>query len=233
MRKKWDEQTKLQLGRLIRNQLDMQVTLNEAVSRAAEILQAPRSTCMLYWQRELKDIDYTKEPLTLPERKERKPRPALRPPSDEPELDEKTGEQDAAIASLLERLKTSESNLRELHIQAGIMLREHSSLMKELLDKWEERTSSQPKDPKVPLRSPHGVDISELESGDIIRIHHHIWHDFYYISSVEDDLIKGYKLNQKSMLVRRRSKEKVLTKEMLHFVKLIQRNVKWEDVVSD
>jgi len=186
---------------------------------------------MLYWQKELKNIDYSQEPLTLPDRKivsMTKPSHILMEESKEGE-----GETNAEISELMRRLKMNEMKVRDLYLQAGLLLNDYSTITRELAVAMEDRINTKTDDLNVPIRSMDAIDISDVAVGDIVRIHHHIWQDYYYITSVEDTWIKGYKLNRKNMMIRRNSKEKVITQEMLHFIKLVQRNVRYEDVFLD
>jgi hypothetical protein len=235
VRKKWDEQAKLQLGKLIREQLDKQVKLKEAVSRAADILQAPRSTCMLYWQKELKDIDYSKEPLTLPERKTKQSKLSFLANRPEPANERDISKPDTKLSELLEKVKESESKVRELYLQIGMVLNDLSAIVKDMTQ-WIDSQNQPGTDVKAagaPVATLNSVNISNLAAGDIVRVQHHVWQDYYYISSVENGVVKGYKLNSRNMLIRRNSREKVLTNDMMYFIKLVHRNVKLEDVMAE
>lgn len=229
MRKKWDNHTKLQLGKLIREQLDMQIKLKDAVDRAAEILQAPRSTCMNYWQKELKDLDYTQENLTLPERKRDR---RISRASYLTDIDViSAGESTVLLSDLLERLRATEEKVRQLYLQAGILLNDYSVLNRELASALETHDQSN-RQRESYARSMKAADLSELAAGDIICIHHHIWQDHYYITAIQDNTVHGYKLN-KNMRIRRKSKAKIISPEMLQFYKHVRRNVPLEEVSAE
>lgn len=233
MRKKWDEQTKLQLGRLIRNQLDMHVKLNDAVDRAAEILQAPRSTCMNYWQKELKDLDYSQPILTLKSRRKNSQTEnalqVIQPDDGKARADA----YEMLLNRLSERLIANEARFREFYQQASVLYNEHIALTRELsaiLARKDAVAAAQQN--ATPIRAGGTLDIAELAVGDIVCIHHHIWHDNYYITSIQEDTVNGYKLN-KNLRIRRKSKEKVIPPDLLVYGKIVRREVKLEDIAAE
>jgi len=233
LRKKWDEQTKLQLGRLIRNQLDMHVKLNDAVDRAAEILQAPRSTCMNYWQKELKDLDYSQPILTLKSRRKNSQTEnalqVIQPDDGKARADA----YEMLLNRLSERLIANEERFREFYQQASVLYNEHIALTRELsaiLARKDAVAAAQQN--ATPIRAGGTLDIAELAVGDIVCIHHHIWHDNYYITSIQEDTVNGYKLN-KNLRIRRKSKEKVIPPDLLVYGKIVRREVKLEDIAAE
>ncbi len=230
LRKKWDEQTKLQLGMLIKNQLDMHVKLNDAVDRAAEILQAPRSTCMNYWQKELKNLDWSQENPLLSLKKSGDS--AGRKPRASDQAQQRQAEQTQALRSLLYRLRTSESRMRELYYQTGVLLNEYASLLKELAATIDHQGSAEEEQTDLIYSSSQALTAKDLAAGDIVRIHQHIWQDYYYICEIDNDIVYGYKLN-KNLRIRRKSKKKIITQDMLQFCKIVQRNVSMEEVSSE
>jgi hypothetical protein len=233
MRKKWDEQTKLQLGRLIRNQLDMHVKLNDAVDRAAEILQAPRSTCMNYWQKELKDLDYSQPILSLKSRRKDSQAAQVVQVNDREEERARADAYEMMLNRLSERLMASEERFRELYQQTSALYNEHLSLTRELSAMLARRdAAAAAQQSPQPIRAGGTLEISELAVGDIVCIHHHIWHDNYYITSIDQDTVNGYKLN-KNLRIRRKSKEKMIPPDLLVYGKIIRRDVKMEDIASD
>ena len=227
VRKKWDERTKLQLGKLIRNQLDMQIKLNDAVTRAAEILQAPRSTCMNYWQKELKNLDYSDETLSL---KPSKANALLRTDSSRLQLHQESKSEDQlrSLQAVFEKLRENEESTRMLHRQIGELLKEHAALTKQLGEMVDAHKLSATEEVEPP-RVMQPLTIQQLAAGDIVRVHYHIWQDFYYISSIDMETVYGYKLN-KNMQIRRKSKQKPISMEILQYGKIVHRQVKLEDV---
>jgi len=233
LRKKWDEQTKLQLGRLIRNQLDMHVKLNDAVDRAAEILQAPRSTCMNYWQKELKDLDYSQPILTLKSRRKNGQTENALHVIQQDDGRAKADAYEMMLNRLSERLIANEERFREFYQQASVLYNEHIALTRELsaiLARKDAVAAAQQS--STPIRAGGTLDIAELAVGDIVCIHHHIWHDNYYITSIQEDTVNGYKLN-KNLRIRRKSKEKVIPPDLLVYGKIVRREVKLEDIAAE
>lgn len=232
MRKKWDERTKLQLGKLIRNQLDMHIKLNDAVTRAAEILQAPRSTCMNYWQKELKHLDYSSDSLSLTQSqaKQVSRSDSFRTQQEQQDVERISKEQSRLVMSVLNRLRENEKKIQLLHRQTESLLKEYADLTRQLGDIL---------DVPKPVARGHvdhfpkmmqPLTIQDLSSGDIVRVHHHIWQDHYYISSIEKQVVYGYKLS-KNFHIRRKSKQKPLAMDVLKYGKVIRRQVKLEEVL--
>lgn len=233
MRKRWDEETKLQLGRLIRNQLDMHVKLNDAVDRAAEILQAPRSTCMNYWQKELKDLDYSQPILSLKSRRKNSQAASAINVMHHEEGKARADAYEMMLNRLSERLLENEARFREFYQQASALYNEHIALTRELsamLAKKDALAAAQQN--TQPIRAGGTLDISELAVGDIVCIHHHIWHDNYYITSIDQETVSGYKLN-KNLRIRRKSKEKIIPPDLLVYGKIVRRDVKMEDIAAE
>ena len=233
MRKRWDEETKLQLGRLIRNQLDMHVKLNDAVDRAAEILQAPRSTCMNYWQKELKDLDYSQPILSLKSRRKNSQAASAINVMHHEEGKARADAYEMMLNRLSERLLENEARFRVFYQQASALYNEHIALTRELsamLAKKDALAAAQQN--TQPIRAGGTLDISELAVGDIVCIHHHIWHDNYYITSIDQETVSGYKLN-KNLRIRRKSKEKIIPPDLLVYGKIVRRDVKMEDIAAE
>src|SRR5690606_27017360 len=83
------------------------------------------------------------------------------------------------------------------------------------------------------IRTKQALTPDQIAVGDIIRIHHHIWQDHYYITWISSDqMVYGKKLN-KNLRMRRKSKDKLISPEMLQFGKIVQRNVSEEEVTAE
>jgi hypothetical protein len=134
---------------------------------------------------------------------------------------------------LSERLIANEERFREFYQQASVLYNEHIALTRELsaiLARKDAVAAAQQS--STPIRAGGTLDIAELAVGDIVCIHHHIWHDNYYITSIQEDTVNGYKLN-KNLRIRRKSKEKVIPPDLLVYGKIVRREVKLEDIAAE
>lgn len=122
--------------------------------------------------------------------------------------------------------------MRELYYQTGVLLNEYASLLKELAATIDHQGNAEEEQTDLIYSSSQALTAKDLAAGDIVRIHQHIWQDYYYICEIDNDIVYGYKLN-KNLRIRRKSKKKIITQDMLQFCKIVQRNVSMEEVSSE
>ena len=115
--------------------------------------------------------------------------------------------------------------MRELYYQTGVLLNEYASLLKELAATIDHQGSAEEEQMDLIYSSSQALTAKDLAAGDIVRIHQHIWQDYYYICEIDNDIVYGYKLKNKNLRIRRKSKKKIITQDMLQFCKIVQRNV--------
>jgi hypothetical protein len=188
---------------------------------------------MNYWQKELKDLDYSQPILTLKSRRKNSQTEnalqVIQPDDGKARADA----YEMLLNRLSERLIANEARFREFYQQASVLYNEHIALTRELsaiLARKDAVAAAQQN--ATPIRAGGTLDIAELAVGDIVCIHHHIWHDNYYITSIQEDTVNGYKLN-KNLRIRRKSKEKVIPPDLLVYGKIVRREVKLEDIAAE
>lgn len=183
---------------------------------------------MNYWQKELKHLDFTED--LLPQLQAEARRLSYADSSLIGSRTESLSEDRIRpLHAVLDRLRDNEEKLQMLYKQVGDLLKENTEITKQLHEALHDQEPASIDKAEQSPRVMQPLTMKDISSGDIIRVHYHIWQDYYYIVSKEEQGVYGYKLN-KNMLIRRKSKAKRLSLDVLKYGKIVQSQVMLEDV---